>query len=112
MVFGTGGLAYGDAEGSTNVIAGAAGTCPLTNGFCAVGSDSKVLFGWTAGAGVETLFARNWTAKIEGLYFDLGRLEYPIISTANFGVGGTETMRASTRFNGGIVRVGLNYKFN
>jgi hypothetical protein len=28
--------------------------------------------GWTAGAGREWMFAENWSAKAEGLYYDLG----------------------------------------
>ena len=28
--------------------------------------------GWTAGAGAEWAFTRNWTAKIEYLHYDLG----------------------------------------
>lgn len=112
MIFATGGLAYGSAKGSTRIDIPTPGTCPLTNAFCAVGSGSKTVFGWTVGGGFEMLLGSNWTGKIEALYFDVGDLEYPVISTANFGLGGTEILRSSTSFNGVIVRAGLNYKFN
>src|SRR5262249_4045984 len=33
--------------------------------------------GWTAGVGVETMFWRNWSAKLEYLHYDLGEtLQY------------------------------------
>lgn len=110
MIFATGGLAYGGAKGSTSVSTPA--SCPLANGFCSVGSGSKTVFGWTAGGGFEMLLGSNWTGKIEALYFDVGDLEYPVISTANFGIGGTEILRSSTSFTGVIVRAGLNYRFS
>jgi outer membrane immunogenic protein len=112
MIFATGGLAYGGAKGSTRIDIPTPGTCPLTNAFCAVGSGSKTVFGWTAGGGFEMLLGSNWSGKIEALYFDVGDLEYPVISTANFGIGGTEILRSSTSFTGVIVRAGLNYRFS
>ena len=70
--------------------------------------------GWTAGGGLEWMFSPNWSVKAEYLYYDLGKV--------TFGVGGltlatagatffTDLPVASTRFNGHIVRVGLNYHF-
>src|SRR5262245_61004152 len=32
----------------------------------------KTRTGWTVGGGIEHMFARNWTAKIEALYADFG----------------------------------------
>jgi outer membrane immunogenic protein len=111
MVFATGGLAYGGAEASTNVNVPVAGPCPLFNGFCSVGSASKTLFGWTIGGGVESIIAAHWTAKVEYLYYNLGNVSVPVVSTANFGIGGTVGMLADSKFNGQIVRGGVNYKF-
>jgi outer membrane immunogenic protein len=64
--------------------------------------------GWTAGGGVETHIAGNWTAKLEYLHIDLG-------STTNtftyqfggfpFGLSTTSNLRDD------IVRAGVNYKF-
>jgi len=112
LVYATGGLAYGGVKASTNVNVDVAGSCPSANAFCSTGSVSKTRAGWTVGGGVETIITSNWTAKIDYLYFDLGNESYPIVSNVTFGPGGTEVMRADARFNGHIVRVGLNYKFN
>jgi outer membrane immunogenic protein len=112
LVYATGGLAYGGVKASTNVNVDTPGSCPSGNAFCSTGSISKTRVGWTVGGGLETVIAAHWTAKIDYLYFDLGSASYPIISTVTFGVGGTEVISASTRFNGHIVRLGLNYKFN
>lgn len=113
LIYASGGLAYGGVKASTDIsVDPAFGPCPAANGFCSTGSLSKTRVGWTVGGGVEAFIGTNWSARIDYLYFDLGRESYPIISTATFGLGGTEVMRADARFNGHIVRLGLNYKFN
>lgn len=113
LIYASGGLAYGGVKASTDIsVDPAFGPCPAANGFCSTGSLSKTRVGWTVGGGVEAFIGTNWSARIDYLYFDLGRESYPIISTATFGLGGTEVMRADAHFNGHIVRLGLNYKFN
>jgi outer membrane immunogenic protein len=113
LIYGTAGLAYGEAKASTNVIVGSAPGCPFGNGFCAVGSVSDTRLGWTAGGGFETMLGANWTAKVEYLYYNLGSVTEPIFSTAPaLVIGSPETMQAKARFDGNIVRAGLNYKFN
>jgi outer membrane immunogenic protein len=72
--------------------------------------------GWTAGGGLEWLFAPNWSLKVEYLYYDLGRVSYALFPLQQFGGFGTvlDTVGASqssTRFSGNIVRAGLNYHF-
>ena len=68
------------------------------------GSVSKTRAGWTVGGGIEHMFARNWTAKIEALYADFGRWDGFLNA---FG----STYR--TRFEHEVltVRGGLNYKW-
>jgi outer membrane immunogenic protein len=111
LIYVSGGLAYGGVEASTNFNVDIPGTCPAASVFCSTGSLSKVRAGWTVGGGIESLVGTNWSVRVDYLYFDLGRESYPVISTANFGVGGTEVIRAEARFNGHIVRAGLNYHF-
>jgi outer membrane immunogenic protein len=36
------------------------------------GTASQTKIGWTAGAGAEYAFARNWSVKLEYLFVDLG----------------------------------------
>ncbi len=57
--------------------------------------------GWTAGAGIEAALSSHLTAKVEGLYVDLGRLSLPT------GCGGG----CFTDVHFAVARVGLNYKF-
>ena len=83
------------------------------------GSFSGTRVGWTAGGGLEWLFAPNWSVKAEYLYYDLGSVTSNLTLTqinllavggpAPWGVAG---VRSTTRFNGNIVRAGLNYHFN
>ena len=100
LFYATGGFAYGGVSASQNTI------------FPAVqypSSVSETRTGWTAGGGWEYAFAPNWSAKIEGLYYDLG--SFSTLGTA---------VPAGTGFIGGknfdakgaIVRAGLNWRFN
>jgi outer membrane immunogenic protein len=81
MIYGTGGLAYGD-----------------------VGPFGTDGIGWTAGGGIEYAFTNNLTAKIEGLYVSLDRDRTPYTV-------GTTTFRARGEEEFGVVRAGLNFKF-
>jgi outer membrane immunogenic protein len=107
LVYATGGLAYGGVKASTDISVDLPGACPTGFFFCSTGSLSQVRAGWTVGGGAEWLLGSRWSARVDYLYFDLGRASYPIVSTLN----GSEVMRAEATFNGHIVRVGLNYHF-
>jgi outer membrane immunogenic protein len=76
----------------------------------------QALAGWTAGGGVEWLVYPNWSLKVEYLYYDLGRVTFAMSPLVNSALVGTQVTVgapfASTRFNGNIVRAGLNYHFN
>jgi outer membrane immunogenic protein len=81
LLFGTGGLAFGELRATT---------------FGA--SDSHTNAGWTLGAGAEVGFAPNWSAMVEYLYVDL--------ANSNFVFGG-----ASNGYRFGLIRAGVNYRF-
>ena len=75
--------------------------------------------GWTIGAGAEWAFARNLSAKLEYLYYDLGVLSLTganISPLAHTNIAGAPQIinatTTSTRFNGHILRAGLNYRFD
>jgi opacity protein-like surface antigen len=71
--------------------------------------------GWTAGGGLEWMVSPNWSVKAEYLYYDLGRLAFGAGGLTHFSAGPalfTDLPVASTRFDGHIVRVGLNYHFD
>jgi len=114
LIYASGGLAYGGVKASTSMNVDNLPpplNCPTGNVFCATGSLSGTRVGWTVGGGVEAFIASHWSMRMDYLYFDLGQESYPIVSTATFGVGGTEVMRGKATFNGHIVRAGLNYHF-
>jgi outer membrane immunogenic protein len=131
LVYGTGGVAYGEVNESGSIQpATPAGFGGLNAPF--VWNQSSTRVGWAAGAGVENAITRNWSWKLEYLHMDLGN------TTANVS-GGLGTMPApgggpANCYNGGggacnffrngasgtvtshftddILRVGVNYKLN
>ena len=56
----------------------------LPNHYSSFGSFSNSRVGWTAGGGVEWLFAPNWSVKVEYLYYDLGSVTYGLSPSAEF----------------------------
>ena len=84
LIYGTGGYAWAD----TKLTATALG---LT------ASESHVLNGWTAGAGVEVMFAPKWSVKAEYLYRSFGSQNFLGVPS------GTLNMNS--------VQVGVNYHF-
>jgi outer membrane immunogenic protein len=100
LVYVTGGLAYGDPDSTTTFA---------VPGFAWSGSSSDTRFGYAVGAGLEYAFDRNWSAKVEYMYFDLGKKDYlsPQVAGAASGVVGTT--RANN--NGHLLRAGVNYRF-
>jgi outer membrane immunogenic protein len=103
LLYGTGGFAFGHARLTTNIIT--AGTCGA--GICELGSGSKTLTGWTAGAGVEYAFSQKWSVLVEYLYYDLGRISHTATDTTT---GTADFKFISANFKGNIVQVGVNYK--
>jgi outer membrane immunogenic protein len=60
--------------------------------------------GWTAGGGVEHMFAPNWTGRIEALYADFGKTT----ETASFS---NTTYRTDFEHSVALVRAALNWKW-
>jgi outer membrane immunogenic protein len=108
LAYGTGGLAYGGVSASTTVSQWA-----LIGGGFGYGNFSDTRAGWTAGGGLEWMFAPNWSGKVEYLYYDLGTVTYTGPLSSPTGVPPTYGIsQSTTRFNGHIVRAGVNYHFN
>ncbi|WP_158816718.1 outer membrane protein [Methylocapsa sp. S129] len=104
LLYATGGLAYGQVSVSTNTI--------IVPGLAWPASGSFTRTGWALGGGVEYALSPNWSAKLEGLYYDLGRVAvtggmapFPGVKPPGYAYG------KSFDIDGAIVRVGLNYKF-
>ena len=102
LVYGTGGLAFGEAKSST-IIA--------VPGSQWSGSKNDTKVGFAVGGGVEYAFTGNWSAKIEYLYYDLGKSTYASPLTAGPGLGAAVFGQTRAENKGNIVRAGLNYRF-
>lgn len=120
LLFGTGGLAYGQVSVSTTT--NTAVSVSRGNDFApgsASASQSKANIGFTLGAGLQGAlpsFSPNWTWKVEYLYVDLGSVD-TITPFALVRDGGsayytpiTGPAVTHTRFTENILRIGLNYR--
>jgi outer membrane immunogenic protein len=97
LVYGTGGVMYGEEVVNMNMVFPAVGYQATSSG---------THTGWVAGGGIEYAFTNNLSAKVEGLYYDLGSETVAFTSpithfteSANFG------------YKGALVRLGANLKF-
>ncbi|WP_273727333.1 outer membrane protein [Brucella gallinifaecis] len=104
LVYGTGGLAYGNIKTSYNYQSGYDGQANQDIGF----SSSKTKAGWTIGGGAEYAITNNWTLKSEYLYTDLGKAKGQA-KLYDFDWAPPGEYSSSVKFH--TVRVGLNYKF-
>jgi len=111
LLYATGGLAYGGVNlqasyasfDAANVFGPGFGATSL--------SDTQV--GYAVGGGAEWMFWPNWSAKLEYLYYDLGSISTPgaaVVGPAGAGTWAYSSV-ATSRFNGHMVRAGLNYHF-
>lgn len=87
LLYGTGGLAFGDA-----------GIKDLTTGF-KVGPALQL--GWVVGAGMEVAVSQQLSVKAELLHLDLGKQDHLNFIGANSDVG----------YQDNIARVGINFRF-
>ena len=119
LAYVTGGLAFGGVSESATIGQN------LRPSFLGTGEAKGSAFenrtGWTIGAGAEYALTPALSAKIEYLYYDLGSKTLtnaeisPLAAQGFFGVLPTFVANAtnvSTRYNGQVVRAGLNYRFD
>jgi outer membrane immunogenic protein len=120
----TGGAAWGTVKDQYALTSTANPTIfppPAFNGLgpiAGAGSFSNHRWGWTVGAGVETMLWGNWSAKLEYLHVDLGGVNdvTGLVPNAAFGPALTGGFNGNTttqaHITDDLVRVGLNYRFN
>jgi len=72
-----------------------------------VESGSASRNGWTVGAGLEYMFAPNWSAKVEYDYYDFGNKSTLLVTPAGVAL---DTINSKLTVN--TVKVGVNYHFN
>lgn len=118
LLYATGGLAFADVSASMRVagsyyVADPAGPVAWVSN----ASAGETKTGWTLGAGVEHKFSRNWSLKLEYLYYDLGDLTVRNDMSAAL-VGGIVASNQITAwktnkydFSGSVFRGGVNYQF-
>jgi outer membrane immunogenic protein len=102
MIYGTGGLAYGEVDTNTSVTAttGFAGLPPIAT-VTTYANARNTQVGWAAGGGAEYAFAPKWSVKVEYLYIDLGSFTNTLTGYSS-----------NTHFTDNIVRAGINYNFS
>ncbi|GEO98175.1 omptin family outer membrane protease [Methylobacterium haplocladii] len=100
LVYVTGGVAGGEVRIDTN----ASFPGPIAYD----GRQGGFRYGYAVGAGIEHAFTERLSAKVEGLYYDLGTRT--VLGTDTLG-GATGTLYGSRiETSGYLARVGLNYK--
>ena len=123
LIYATGGFAYGGGGDNNNNDGwyGYYGSDAAANGYPwyngrRSGNDSSA--GWVVGGGLEYAFTDSLTAKIEGLYVNLGNdnnnnnypYAYTYANSANYPYYYGNNRKNDREF--AIARAGLNYKFN
>lgn len=105
LVFGRGGLAYGNVGFSvTNTL-----SAPAPFGRTIGGSVSDTRFGWTVGAGAEYAITRNMTARVTYDYVDLG--SETVTYGTSFGPGAPVNFSANADFTFHKVGGGVSWRF-
>jgi outer membrane immunogenic protein len=93
LFYGTGGYAYGrEVANLANALTG-----------------SEVKNGWTGGGGIEYMFDRHWSAKVEYLYVKLDNFVWTNAANLSANCIGINCTTGN-KFN--VLRAGLNLKFN
>jgi len=93
MLYGTGGIAFGEFESTTTVTGPASGTLKGTSTRAA----------WTVGGGVELGLTRDWSWNVEYIYIDTG-------SITDTAVGSGLSVNTG-RISGNVVRSGVSWHF-
>ena len=121
FIYGSGGLAYGNVSSKTSVQQNygfPANINSVVNDWGSTGKYSNTRIGFSFGGAIDWMFRANLSAKFEYLYYNLGKVSYHSGNLADaFIVPNTpqnyftNTMSTTTRFDGNILRLGLNYHF-
>jgi outer membrane immunogenic protein len=102
LLYGTGGVAFGTVKTSD--------TLGFPGNFLDVTNATTTRTGWTAGAGLEWAFNRNWSAKVEYLHVDLGSFDVGLVCSVAC-VTTNDTV-VHHKVTDEIARVGVNYQFH
>jgi outer membrane immunogenic protein len=103
LFYGKAGIAAGEVDASTNRLPGSGSAAPASL------SVSQQRVGWTAGAGIEWAFTRNWILGIEYDYVNFGTQNY-----AGYGFdsgGNSRFVSEDVNVNYSEILGRLSYKF-
>lgn len=109
LLYGTGGLAFGNVKASSSFADNNVNNPPPD--FLS-GSKNEEKIGYAIGGGVEFPLMGAISTKVEYLYYDLGSVKYntsPNAFTAGDIPGVTQNVKY--RADGNLLRIGFNYKF-
>jgi len=99
LIYATGGLIVGGVQASQNLSFTGTGQGEAINA-------KSTLSGPTVGGGIEMLLGGGWSAKLEGLYYDMGTLN---TIAASYGAAPTNFNNSkSFGFRGAMIRLGVN----
>jgi outer membrane immunogenic protein len=118
LVFGTGGLAYGETKASASMAIGgigilvAGGPTSLNcaaNTTCLAASQSRLSAGWAAGGGAEYAISKNFTLRVEYLRIDLGAQNLTLVAIPPTAGNGFALAKFNNAYD--VVRGGVSYRF-
>jgi outer membrane immunogenic protein len=95
LLYGKGGIAFLGGGDNFNTQSGSFSSTSNTN----------IYTGWTAGAGIEYAWSKNWSTKIEYQHFDFGKRDFTVFNAASVPFTFNQAVTSDT------VKVGLNYRF-
>jgi outer membrane immunogenic protein len=98
LVYGTGGLMYAEEVVNSTLVSPA--------GVTTVARSSGTHSGWVGGGGLEYAFTNALSAKVEGLYYNIGSE-----TTAFTNPVSKFTQSTNFTYSGALVRLGANLKF-
>lgn len=101
LVYGTGGIAFGNISSTLNDFYADDGGTTITSNL------NTNAVGWTVGAGIAAPVGHNWFVKAEYLYADLGTQNYSLSEPDP----GWAQINGSNHTTANILRASVDYKF-
>jgi outer membrane immunogenic protein len=105
LIFGTAGVAFGQVKTGLSTVASSPGFFDVS-----AGSREATRVGWVAGLGTQYAVTNDIFAKVEWLYYDLGKSTVSANEVLN-GVPLSSGFSSRVKTNGNIVRFGVDYRF-
>jgi outer membrane immunogenic protein len=113
LLYAQGGVVWSHVKAEITGFGG--GFCNLGGVTCDFGSASKTRTGWTVGGGVEWRFAPQWSAFLEGNYYDFGDRDRTLFTNnflINTGFTGCDLgCSFNTKATAATVLVGVNWRW-